>query len=391
MELSRSSTPARKAEGYLASGFCFLEAVSLHPKVLTHASLLATQRITQIPNSTELPDSLLSVQRFDIVKNPAAPKPNFSIMHHRLICSILFSACCSVCQSQAVFKVIPLGVRGGNDESNLSAYALAVTGTNAYVCLDAGTLYHGISQAIAAKLFEGTVLQVLRNNLKGYLISHPHLDHIAGLVLNSPDDSAKPIYGLPFCLSVLKEDYFNWKSWPNFGNEGEKPLLNKYHYTTLSTEEEMPLEQTSMYVKAFALSHSHPYQSTAFLIRHTDNYLLYVGDTGADAVEQSNKLYTLWQAISPLIVAGKLKAIFIEVSFTNSQPEQLLFGHLTPRLLMEEMKILSQLSGGLNDLPIVIMHIKPFASRKEIKRELQELNDFQLKLIFAEQAKLLEF
>jgi cAMP phosphodiesterase len=312
-------------------------------------------------------------------------------MRHRLLCSILFSACCSVCQSQPVFKVIPLGASGGNDESNLSAYALAVTGTNAYVCLDAGTLYHGISRAIAAKLLKGTVFEVLQNNLKGYLISHPHLDHVAGLILNSPDDSSKPIYGLPFCLRALQEGYFNWKSWPNFGNEGEKPRLNKYHYTTLSTDEELPLEQTSMYVKAFVLSHSHPYQSTAFLIRHADSYLLYVGDTGADAIEQSNRLYTLWQAISPLIVTAKLKAIFIEVSFTNARPDQLLFGHLTPRLLMQEMKVLSELSGGLGDLPIVITHIKPSVSREQIERELHESNDLQLNLIFAEQAKLLEF
>ena len=312
-------------------------------------------------------------------------------MHQRLICSILFSACCSVCQSQPVFKVVPLGIRGGNDEGNLSAYALAVTGTDAYVCLDAGTLYHGISQAIAAGLFKGTALEVLRNNLKGYLISHPHLDHVSGLVLNSPDDSPKPIYGLPFCLSVLQETYFNWKSWPNFGNEGEAPLLSKFHYTPLSTEWETPLEQTSMHVRAFALSHSHPYQSTAFLIRHADNYLLYVGDTGADSVEKSNKLYTLWQAISPLIAAGKLKAIFIEVSFANAQPDPLLFGHLTPRLLMEEMNILNQLSGGLRELPIVIMHVKPSASREEIAKELHESNKLQLKLIFAEQAEPLEF
>ncbi len=58
-------------------------------------------------------------------------------MHQRLITLILFGICCSVCQSQPVFKVIPLGVKGGSDESNLSAYALAVYGTNAYVCLDA--------------------------------------------------------------------------------------------------------------------------------------------------------------------------------------------------------------------------------------------------------------
>jgi cAMP phosphodiesterase len=312
-------------------------------------------------------------------------------MHRRALFCILFSVCCSLCQSAPVFKVIPLGVEGGNDESNLSAFALAVHGTDAYVCLDAGTLFYGINKAIRAKLFKGTAFEVLRNNLKGYLISHPHLDHVAGLILNSPDDSSKPIYGLPFCLKVLQEEYFNWRSWPNFGNEGEKPLLNKYHYTTLSTDEEIPLAETSMFVKAFALSHSHPYQSTAFLIRHGENYLLYLGDTGADSVEKSDKLYRLWQAISPLIAAGKLKAIFIEVSFSNAQPDQLLFGHLTPRLLMEEMRILSHLAGELKGLPVVITHIKPIANRQEIKRELREANDLHLKLIFAKQARPLEF
>ena len=113
-----------------------------------------------------------------------------------LVCSILLSICCSVCQSEPVFKVIPLGVKGGSDESNLSAYALAVNGTDAYVCLDAGTLHYGIKQAIIAKLLNGTVSEVLQNDLKGYLISHPHLDHVAGLILNSPDDSPKAIYGL---------------------------------------------------------------------------------------------------------------------------------------------------------------------------------------------------
>ena len=131
--------------------------------------------------------------------------------------------CLSLCRAQPVFKVIPLGVEGGNDESNLSAYALAVSRTEAYVCLDAGTLYHGIERAVAAQVFSGTVFEVLRDKIKGYLISHPHLDHIAGLILNSPDDSPKPIYGLPFCLEAIQETYFNWKSWPNFGDRERSP------------------------------------------------------------------------------------------------------------------------------------------------------------------------
>jgi cAMP phosphodiesterase len=236
------------------------------------------------------------------------------------------------------------------------------------------------------------VFEVLRDKIKGYLISHPHLDHIAGLILNSPDDSPKPIYGLPFCLEAIQETYFNWKSWPNFGDRGTKPLLNKYRYTTLSMAEEAPLEGTSMFVRAFPLSHAKPGQSTAFLIRHAENYVLYLGDTGADTIEGSDNLERLWHAISPLMAAGKVKAIFVEVSFANARPDQLLFGHLTPRLLMDEMKKLNQLSGdGLKQCPLVITHIKPDSPRDEIKTELDQVNELGLKLIFAEQAKLLEF
>jgi cAMP phosphodiesterase len=313
-------------------------------------------------------------------------------MRNWLFCFVLLGACLSLASGQSTFKVIPLGAEGGNDESNLSAYAVAISGTDAYLCLDAGTVYYGIERAIAAELLSGTVFDVLRNNIKGYLISHAHLDHVAGLILNSPDDSSKPIYGLPFCLEAIQETYFNWKSWPNFGNQGTKPLLNKYRYTVVSAEEETPLEGTSMFVKAFPLSHAKPGQSTAFLIRHADNYLLYLGDTGADAVEGSDKLQRLWQAVSPLIAAEKVKAIFVEVSFPNSRPNGLLFGHLTPRLLMDEMKKLSQLcGGGLRQCPVVITHIKPDIAPDQIKKELEGLNELGLKLIFAEQAKLLEF
>src|SRR5476649_2186645 len=84
------------------------------------------------------------------------------------------------------FKIVPLGVKGGIDESNLSAYMVAAKGTNNYVCLDAGTLYYGIEKAIDNKVFSISAEQVLRQYIKGYLISHAHLDHISGLIINSP-------------------------------------------------------------------------------------------------------------------------------------------------------------------------------------------------------------
>ncbi|HNP23271.1 MAG TPA: 3',5'-cyclic-nucleotide phosphodiesterase [Panacibacter sp.] len=297
-------------------------------------------------------------------------------------------------QHASSFKVIPLGVKGGLDEGNLSAYMLAVEGTEQYVCLDAGTVYDGIQKAVDNGLFKQPAIAVLKNSIKGYLISHPHLDHVAGLIMNSPADTAKNIYGTTATINALQKHYFSWESWANFGDAGEKPMLKKYHYVTLGPQVSTALGNTGMSVKAFTLSHSTPYESTAFLINSSENYLLYLGDTGADTVEHSTNLNVLWQAVSPLIKAGQLKAIFIEVSFDNEQPEKLLFGHLTPRLLMSEMSRLAGLCAveNLQKVPVVITHVKP-SERGDalIRQELQNENNLRLKLVFPKQAELLQF
>jgi 3',5'-cyclic-nucleotide phosphodiesterase len=301
---------------------------------------------------------------------------------------------CKAAFSQTSFRVIPLGVKGGTDESNLSAYMIAPQGSDEYVCLDAGTLHYGIEKAVQAKLLQGTAADVLKKNIKGYLISHPHLDHLAGMVINSPDDSTKNIYGLDFCLDVLKDKYFTWKSWANFANEGDKPALGKYHYSLLTPGSETPLQNTGMQVTAFALSHSSPNQSTAFLVHYKEAYLLYLGDTGADSVEHSDKMHHLWQQIAPLVKTKKLKALFIEVSFSNEQPDKQLFGHLTPHWLMTELQDLASLTGtgALNNFPVVVTHIKPGGNREQmIRRQLKAYNPLHVQLIIPEQAKLLTF
>jgi 3',5'-cyclic-nucleotide phosphodiesterase len=297
--------------------------------------------------------------------------------------------------AQPAFRVIPLGVKGGSDESNLSAYAVAASGSTSYVCLDAGTLHAGIRKAIDAGLFTGDPAGVLKNNIRGYLISHPHLDHLAGLVINSPDDGSKPIYALPFCLNVFREKYFTWLAWANFANEGEKPQLGKYRYVSLAPAQEVMLENTELYVRPYALSHSGANLSTAFLVRHDDSYILYLGDTGPDALEKSTALNTLWQDIAPIVKSKKLKAIFIEVSFANEQPDHLLFGHLTPKHLITELTNLSRLTGidALKDFPVVVTHIKPAPDReKTIMNQLAALNNtLKIKFIQPQQAVVLEF
>ena len=291
------------------------------------------------------------------------------------------------------FKVVPLGVMGGLDESNLSAYMIAPAGSNNFVCADAGTLRFGIEKAIANKVFTTEAGTILKSYIKGYLISHGHLDHVAGLILNSPDDTAKNIYAMPYVIKTLRDKYFTWQSWANFANEGDKPTLNKYSYVTLEQEKEIRVAHTEMTIKAYSLAHSNPYESTAFLLNNNGNCLLYLGDTGSDVVEQSDKLSKLWNAMAPLVKSAKLKGIFIEVSYPDEQPDKQLFGHLTPKWLMHEMTALGKLAGddALKNVPIIITHIKPSAnSEATIRKQLNLRNKIGLKLIYPKQGRLLE-
>ncbi|UOE47308.1 3',5'-cyclic-nucleotide phosphodiesterase [Mucilaginibacter sp. SMC90] len=295
--------------------------------------------------------------------------------------------------SGSAFRLVPLGVFGGIDESNLSAYMLAPAGSNNYICLDAGTLHFGIEKAVARKSFTVPASVVLRQYIKGYFISHSHLDHIAGLIINSPEDSTKNIYALNDCIETIKTHYFTWKSWANFADQGETPALKKYRYKVLEPGTEIPVENTELKVQAFPLSHSN-LTSTAFLVSSKDSYLLYLGDTGPDEIEKSSNMQNLWQAVAPLVKSKKLKAILIEVSFPNEQPDKTLFGHLTPKWLMTEMDKLASLTGtdAVKGLNIVVTHLKPpAASISKIKVELKEANKLQLNLIYPQQGKALNF
>jgi len=290
--------------------------------------------------------------------------------------------------AQNGFQVVPLGVRGGTMDGNLSAYMLAPAGSDAYVCLDAGTVSNGIEKAIEKKAFRVNAETVLKKYIKGYLISHPHLDHISGMIINSVDDTVKQVYAMEHCINVMKAHYLNWQSWPNLANDGNAPALNKYRYQQLTEGVEIPVKETEMSVQAFPLSHSKPYSSTAFLVRHGDDYALYFGDTGPDEVEQADHMKRVWAAVVPLVKSAKLKGVFLEVSYPNAQPDRHLYGHLTPKWFMKEFEVLGRLAGKehLRNLNVVVTHIKPVGNNEEmIRKELGIANSLGLRLIFPEQ------
>jgi cAMP phosphodiesterase len=312
-------------------------------------------------------------------------------MRFKFILLLFIITATASAQSKKAFKIVPLGVLGGIDESNLSAYMVAPAGSNNYICMDAGTLHYGIEQAVKNKVFTIPAEQVLKQYIKGYFISHSHLDHLAGLVINSPDDSTKNIYAFADCINTLKTHYFTPTSWANFANEGEAPMLKKYTYHPLTPGVETAIENTAMQVMAYPLSHSN-LTSTAFLIKSNNNYLLYLGDTGPDEIEKSHNMHLLWEAIAPLIKSKQLKAIMIEVSFPNEQPDKTLFGHFTPKWLMTEFNELGKLTGthALKGLNVVVTHVKPpLKNILKLKAQLVASNPLGLNLIFPIQGKAL--
>jgi 3',5'-cyclic-nucleotide phosphodiesterase len=311
-----------------------------------------------------------------------------------LLCFILVSFnAFSQKEHKTSFQVVPLGIKGGIDEKNLSAYLLAPSNSKDFICLDAGTINAGIEKAIDNKVFKVSTSEVLKKYIKGYLISHAHLDHVSGLIINSPADSSKTVYATEKCMEMMENHYFNDQTWANFGDKGPGFPLKKYHFQTLNLGEETPLSNTTMSVKAFPLSHVNPFESTAFLIKNNNDYALYLGDTGPDSVEKSDKLKALWTAVAPLVQSRQLKGIFIEVSFPNEQPDKFLFGHLTPNHLMTELHVLEELAGkgSLNNFKIIITHLKPPAkSIAKIKEQLKNQNNLGLKIIYPEQGKKIE-
>ena len=296
---------------------------------------------------------------------------------------------------QKGFTIIPLGVKGGLDESNLSAYLVKANGAEQFICLDAGTIYTGLQKAATTNYFAPLkdATEIQKKYIHSYFISHGHLDHTAGLVMNSPGDSFKKnIFAIPSVIDVLKSSQFSTKSWSNFANEGDKPTIGKYQYQYLVPEKEIEQTAAGVSVTPFVLSHVKPYESTAFLVRNQTEYLLYLGDTGPDEIEHSNQLANLWNHIAPLIQKKQLKSIFIEVSFSNKVADGSLYGHLTPNWLMKEMKNLYQLAGeSLKEVKIMVTHMKPCDNcETNIKEDLQKANSLGLKLYFPKQGEIIQ-
>lgn len=256
-------------------------------------------------------------------------------------------------------------------------------------------------------------------NIKSYLISHPHLDHIYALVLNSPNftlTNPKEIYGSCETIQALNDHIFNGIIWPNFQEfniinlntiefDSNVSVNKNYSITMFKLSHgrlQMHHRNGSISINEhfngnYHENHSITYLSSAFLINHTksNSNILIFGDFESDQVSGLNFNETIWKHITPLVLDKTLKAILLECSIENCI-ENNLYGHLNPIYLIKELCKLRDMcieSSGTTESPllglnIIINHIKESEGdtnpRSNILKTLEDLNEeFNLQVKFS--------
>lgn len=289
------------------------------------------------------------------------------------------------------FDVVALGVQGGLAQGDLSSFLLARRGQPAYLAVDAGSVLTGLGRS------GGPPGPVLRDQIRGWALTDPHLDHVEGLASAVVDDvGTKPVFGLPSTIDALRDHLFNGVLWANFGNEGKDPL-RRLRYERMAPARPVHVDDVGVTLEALPLSHGGT-TSTAFLISDGDAVVAFLGDTGPDLVEGGSRLGALWERLAPLVRGRKLRAIFVECSYDNARPDALLLGHLTPRHLLVELGALAALvspqapSKALQNVVVVVSHIVPTldggrSARDLVTSELEAGNKLGVRFLFPAQGE----
>jgi cAMP phosphodiesterase len=215
---------------------------------------------------------------------------------------------------------------------------------NDRVAIDAGSLAQSCSDS-------------QRENIRDVVLTHAHLDHIAGLPIFVDDlfsslTSPIKVHACQEVIEDLEKHIFNWSIYPRFSELSNEngPVLE---YCPLVNGRKSDV--CELHLIPIPVNHKVP--SSGFLISDDKVSIAFSGDT--------SEMDDFWAVVN---VAGKLNALFIECAFPNSLTELAdASHHLTPRKLRLELMKFKQRA-----TPIFVINMKPMF-RETIKAELSEL------------------
>lgn len=196
-----------------------------------------------------------------------------------------------------------------------------------------------------------------KQQIRDVILTHAHLDHIAGLPLYIDDLFAtlrRPIcvYATEEVIEILERDIFNWSVYPRF-SELENDNGKVLNYFPFETGREFTVKH--LRVKALAVNHKVP--TVGFVVSDGDSTFALTSDTA--------EVGEFWQVLNE---EKDLSAILVECAFPNELAELAHISfHLTPEGLKKELEKIAH-----PNCPVYVINIKPMY-RDEIVRQIEEL------------------
>ena len=208
-----------------------------------------------------------------------------------------------------------------------------------------------------------------------YYITHPHMDHIGGMIMNSPAIfepavlSKKQILGLPFTVESIDKYIFNDIIWPQLSHK----LLGRLELKSLTNQELHKSETVPEWdIIPFEVYHGSKVSDTEvhvsssiYIITNniTKNTILVCGDLEKDHSDPTQRklLEQVWIYLAENVKPENLKAIIIECSNSSSVDERRLFGHLSTNKLLDELQILRykyNTPDSFSNLHVIVSHVK---------------------------------
>ncbi len=220
------------------------------------------------------------------------------------------------------------------------------------VAIDAGSL-----------AFACTNLQ--RQQVRDVVLTHTHLDHIAGLPMFIDDLFAtltEPvrIHATREVIDTLERDIFNWSVYPRFSE-----LMNKHGRVVEYHEFKTGSEFSARHLTIKSVEVNHKVAAIGYVI--SDGKVA-VGITG-DTAETDN----IWSAFNAV---PDLKAVLVECAFPNEMSElATVSDHLTPQKLEGELEKFDNV-----ECEVYVINMKPMY-RDTIFRQIAELDTKRPKIL----------
>ncbi len=192
-----------------------------------------------------------------------------------------------------------------------------------------------------------------RDQIRDVVLTHTHLDHIAGLPIFIDDLFASltepiRIHATPEMIEILERDIFNWAIYPRFSDLAND-RCNVVEYRKFERGATFDIEHLTFQ----CVGVNHKVSANGYMISDGRSSIAITGDTA-----ETDEIWKVCNSTSDL------KAVLVECAFPDEMAElAVVSDHLSPARLENELSKFHR-----DDVPVFIINIKPMYRERVIEQ-----------------------